>query len=177
MENFGFRANQEAEDTKIEEAFCKFVIENNCTASELEKAYLQFCGAERESDESNKVSLLRVEMERLDKEFRFPLNRFVKIIESLGVLEGSVGEFEEYLTSLSLSGSEKGVLMSIVKEGRSGEIECLVAGKPVVKIIVENNASQVVTAYWLKLRLVELMKAVEDRGLDVSKMEIWFEEK
>ncbi len=163
----------EAEDDKLESQLVLKIEENNWTADELNEAYFLLCGI-GDTPTSDRVSEIKKLMDEMTVK-RYPLNRFVAIISSLGAWEDSGLEYSNFVDGLPITQAEKAMLKSIVENNRAGELTCAINGLAVATIRIKSSTSTTGTAYALRTRLSEILApfTLSSQKADIG---FWFEE-
>lgn len=163
----------ETEDDKLESQLALKIEENNWTAEELNEAYFLLCGI-GDTPTSERIGEIKNLMDGMTAK-QYPLNRFVKIISSLGEWEDSGIQFINFVDTLPITQAEKDVLKSIVEHNRAGELACTINGLEVARLRIQPSASTTGTAYALRTRLSEILAplAISGQKADIS---FWFEE-
>lgn len=165
-------AAEKAEEQKMEGQLAAFIDEKKYTADQVQEAYYQLCGVSGEGS-NQAVEELRAEMERMT-ENRFPLNGFVKLIESRRSIEDAIPKYYQFVSGLKISENEKRVLRSVVDRTRPGSLECRVDEGVIGSIDIKKDVSS-------KEELANEMVMAISRILASIKpdkeYQFWFEEK
>lgn len=139
-ENFSAEVPIDTEDPteKRSKKFVAFLRDGKYTADQIREAYYRLMKVSHATEEDSRVQEILTEMEKMVAD-RFPVNRFVQLIEMKQELEDSVGIFERYIEGLAISSNEKRMLSSIVKKRRNGELSFHIDGDRIARIKIETG--------------------------------------
>lgn len=163
------------EDRKMFDELAEYIVNNNISSGEIEEAYFRLCGVTDSDSPSEVVTQLEERMQSMT-ERRFPLNRFVKLIETTGLVENGEKNFYAFVDGLDITIKEKEALKSIVLKKRSGGLTILTESnqEPLSEITI--NAADI-PAHLLGFMLSQKIKEVLAREQSEQKVNFQFEEK
>lgn len=161
--NESYTTKPESYDDKLEKDFINFIQEQDFTADDIQGAYIILLGISESEITDEKQLRLQTKMNEMISD-KFPLNRFPQLIGLLDDIEGSAEDFEKFVTDLEISEREKDVLISIVRDRRTGELEFNVEGKSYIKVDITKNYSPDYIAFNLLQKLPEKLKVASNKG-------------
>lgn len=125
-------------DDVMSDDFAEFINRPEYTADQVREAYYQLMGVSERNEADPVVTTILVEMQRLERS-GFPVNRFAEFIGTLQRLEDAVPVYEHFVTTLPVTENEKRMLVSIVTQDRSGQLEVMVGGRLAAKVQISKE--------------------------------------
>lgn len=164
------------EDDKMYKDLAEYIVNNHVTSDDIEESYFKLCGVVDENVVSNDtVNKLLAKMKSMTDQ-RFPLNRFVKLIETAQSVENGENDFYTFVDTLDVTIKEKNMLKSIVSMMRSGDMSISIEGNDKQFSEISINATNVpkhIFGFMLSRKIKEVLARLPHE----AKIEFSFEEK
>jgi hypothetical protein len=127
----GIKREDENPWHRMSDEFTAFVGDGGYAADEVNEAYERLMDVAEAGLPTERVASLIAEMDRL-KRSRYPITRFVELINAMRKLEVAVPAYYAYVDALPITEREKVTLKRIVERRRKGTVslyvgDCVVA--------------------------------------------------